>query len=184
MNSYPIHTTDSAPDRAKQALAGLEQAFGLVPNLAATMANSPPLVNSFVAVFGQLAGGTFTGGERQTLLLSNAVTNNCAWAVAFHSTLALRESVDAADVAAVRRGEPPADRGLAALSTLTRTLIDKRGHLDEGDIKAFRAAGFDANQLLEVIAGVAISTMANYAGNVARPPLEEPFRAQAWGDGY
>jgi AhpD family alkylhydroperoxidase len=184
MNSYPIHTTDSAPDGAKQALAGLEQAFGLVPNLAATMANSPPLVNSFVAAFGQFAAGTFTGSERQILLLSNAVANNCAWAVAFHSTLALKEGVDAADVDAVRRRELPGDARLAALSALTRTLIDKRGHLDENDTKAFRSARFDGNQLLEVITGVAISAMANYAGNIAQPPLEKPFRAQAWGHGY
>jgi AhpD family alkylhydroperoxidase len=184
MTGYPIHTTDSAPEDAKQALASLEQAFGLVPNLAATMANSPPLVNSFVAAFGQFAGGTFTGGERQTLLLTNAVANSCAWAVAFHSTLALKEGVDAADVDAVRRGQVPADSRLAALSTLTRNLIDKRGHLDPGDVKAFSAAGFDNNQLLEVITGVAISAMANYAGNVAQPPVEEPFQAQAWRDGY
>lgn len=180
MNTYPIHTTDSAPEGAKQALAGLQKAFGLVPNLAATMANSPALVNSFVAAFGQFGAGTFTGAERQTLLLSNAVANSCAWAVAFHSTMALKEGVQASDVASVRHGRLPADARLAALSTLTRALIDKRGHLDEGDAKAFTAAGFDQDQLLEVITGVAISTMANYAGNVAQPPLEEPFRAQAW----
>jgi AhpD family alkylhydroperoxidase len=184
MTSYPIQTTDTAPDGARQALAGLKQAFGLVPNLAAMMANSPPLVNSFAAASAQFAGGTFTGGERQVLLLSNAVANRCAWAVAFHSTQALKEGVDAADVAAVRRGELPAGARLAALSRFTRTLIDKRGHLDKDDAEAFTAAGFTSGQLLEVITGVAISAMANYAGNVARPPVEEPFRAQAWSDGY
>ena len=184
MNNYPIHAIDTAPEGARQSLAGLQQAFGLVPNLAATMANSPPLVNSFVAAFGQFAGGTFTGGERQVLLLSNAVANECAWAVAFHSTIALKEGVDPAVVDAVRRREVPADPRLAALSVLTRALIGKRGHLDQTDAKAFTAAGFDDNQLLEVITGVAISAMANYAGNVARPPLDAPFQPQAWGDGY
>lgn len=184
MSNYPVHTIDTAPEGAKQSLAGLQQAFGLVPNLAATMANSPPLVNSFVAAFGQFAGGTFTGGEGQVLLLSNAVANDCAWAVAFHSTIALAEGVDPAAVDALRRRELPGDPRLAALSTLTRTLIGKRGHLGESDAKAFTAAGFDDNQLLEVITGVAISAMANYAGNVALPPLEAPFQAQAWGDGY
>jgi len=184
MTSYPIQTADTAPDGAKQALTGLREAFGLVPNLAATMANSPPLVNSFVAAFGQFGGGTFTGGERQVLLLSNAVANKCTWAVAFHSTLALKEGVDAADVAAVRHEELPAGERLAALSRLTRALIDKRGHLDEGDAKEFTAAGFTSGQLLEVITGVAISAMANYAGNVAQPPLEEPFQAQAWSHRY
>lgn len=185
MNPYPIHTIDSAPEGARQSLAGLRQAFGLVPNLAATMANSPPLLNSFVAAFGQFAGGSFTGAERQTLLLSNAVANGSAWPVAFHSTLALKEGVDPADVAAVRRGDLPAAPRLAALSALTRALIDKRGALDEADVKAFTAAGFDEAQLLEVVTGIAISTMANYTANLARPPLEDPFRPQAWGgDGY
>jgi AhpD family alkylhydroperoxidase len=184
MTTYPIHTVETAPDGAKQSLAGLQQAFGLIPNLAATMANSPSLLNSFVAAFGQFAGGTFTGAERQVLLLSNAVANRCEWAVAFHSTLALKEGVEPSVVEALRRRELPADARLAALSALTRAIIDKRGHLDEADAKAFVAAGFDDDQLLEVVTGVAISTMANYSGNIAGPPLEPPFRPMAWNAGY
>ena len=184
MTTYPIHTLETAPDGAKQSLAGLQQAFGLIPNLAATMASSPPLLNSFVAAFGQFAGGTFTGGERQVLLLSNAVANGCEWAVAFHSTMALKEGVEPSVVDAIRNRELPADARLAALSALTRALIEKRGHLDDTDAKAFTAAGFDDDQLLEVITGVAISTMANYTGNIAQPPLEAPFRPNAWGAGY
>jgi uncharacterized peroxidase-related enzyme len=184
MTTYPIHTVESAPEDSRQALLGLRAAFGLIPNLAATMANAPTLLNSFVAVFGQFGGGSFTGAERQVLLLSNAVANRCAWAVAFHSTAALAEGVSAADVEKIRRAEAPADGRLAALSATTRQLIDKRGHLDEGDVKTFTSAGFDDVQVLDVIAGLAISTMANYAGNLAQPPLDQPFRAQAWSDGY
>ena len=180
MNSYPIHTLDTAPDGSKPALQGLQNALGLIPNLAASMANSPPVVNSFVAAFGQFAGGTFSPSERQILLLANAVANSSAWAVAFHSTMALNEGVDPRDVDAVRHGGLPSDPRLAALAMLTRALIEKRGHLDPVDTEGFTAAGYDDNQLLEVITGVAISTLANYTANIARPPLEEPFQAQAW----
>jgi alkylhydroperoxidase family enzyme len=183
MNRYPIHTVDTAPDGSKQALLGLRQAFGMIPNLAATMANVPAVVNSFVAAFGQFAGGTFSGGQRQILLLSNAVANSSAWAVAFHSTMALKEGVDPQDVEAVRRGGTPTDARLAALSALTRALIEGRGHLAVADAKAFTAAGFDDNQLLEVITGVALSTLANYTANIAQPPLDGPFQAQAWSAG-
>jgi alkylhydroperoxidase family enzyme len=180
MNTYPVHTLETAPDDSKPALEGLRKAFGLIPNLAATMANSPPVVNSFVAAFGQFGGGTFSGGERQILLLSNAVANSSAWPVAFHSTMALKEGVDPQDVEAVRQGRLPGDPRLAALSALTRALIEKRGHLDSVDTLAFATAGFDDNQLLEVITGVAISTLANYTANIARPPLEDLFQAQTW----
>jgi AhpD family alkylhydroperoxidase len=180
MPAYPIYTIESAPEASRPALLGLKQGLGLVPNLAATMAGSPVLVQGFVGAFGNFRGGSFTGGQRQALLLTNAVANRCAWAVAFHSTLALKEGVDAKDVQAMREGRLPAEPGLAGLSALTRALIEKRGHLDERDLSAFREAGFAADQVLEVIAGLAVSIMANYAGNITRPELEAPFQAQAW----
>ena len=68
----------------------------------------------------------------------------------------------------------------AALSALTRALIVQRGHLDEADTVAFLAAGFDRNQILEVITGLAVSTMTNYAATVADLPLEDRLRAHAW----
>jgi alkylhydroperoxidase family enzyme len=180
MSTYPVQSIESAPEKAKDALRGLHQAFGLVPNLAATMANSPTLVNGFVGAFTNFLGGTFSGAQRQVLLLTNAVTNRSAWAVAFHSTAALREGVAAEDVRAIRDGKAPRDPQLAALSRLTRAFIETRGHLDEQELAAFSAAGFAAPQLLEVLAGLAISVMANYAGNVTHPPLEAPFAAQRW----
>jgi uncharacterized peroxidase-related enzyme len=181
MNTYTIHTAETAPESARQSVAGLSAAFGFVPNAVGAMANSPALVNAFFAAFGQFRGlGTFSAGERQVLLLSNAVANDCPWAVAFHSTLALEDGIPQEEVDAIRRRELPEDPGLSALSALTRTLIDKRGRLDEADAKAFTAAGFEDDQILEVITGVAISAMANYTAHVTRPPLEAPFQAQAW----
>jgi alkylhydroperoxidase family enzyme len=180
MTTYPIHTIASAPQASKQSLETLDKAFGIIPNLAATMANSPALVNTFVAAFGQFGGSGFSGGERQVLLLSNAVANGAAWPVAFHSTAALNEGVGRTEVDAIRAGRTPDDPRLAALSTVTRRLIETRGHLDDTDVKAFTTAGFTLDQLLDVVTGVAISAMANYTANVADLPLEAPFQAEAW----
>lgn len=180
MHHYRIHTIDSAPEKSRPALQGLQQALGFIPNLAATMAESPALLGSFVGAFGNFHGSTFTGGQKQILLLSNAVANSCPWAVAFHSTLALKEGVEADDVHAVRERRLPKDAQLAALSAFTRALIEKRGHVDDRDLAPFTGAGFGVDQVLEVIAGLAVSVMANYAGNITKPMLEAPFQAQAW----
>jgi hypothetical protein len=42
------------------------------------------------------------------------------------------------------------------------------------------AAGFTKEQVLEVIAIVAASTITNYAGTIANPPLDEAFQPYAW----
>ena len=73
----------------------------------------------------------------------------------------------------------PKDSKLAALS-LARTMIEKRGRLDNRDVDQFIAAGFGKDHALEVIAIVAASTITNYTGSVTKTPLEAPFQAHAW----
>jgi AhpD family alkylhydroperoxidase len=133
-----------------------------------------------VGLFQGIHGGSFTEAQIQTILLTNAVTNACSWAVAFHTALALKEGLDPADVNAIREDRAPKDRQHAALSALARTLIEKRGRLDDRDIDAFTEAGFGKDLVLEVIAVVAASTITNYTGSVAKPPLDAPFQAYRW----
>ena len=180
MANFPVHTIESAPERSKPALQQLQAAFGMIPNIAGTMASSPVLINSLVGLFGNVHGGSFTQGQVQTVLLTDAVTNTSAWAVAFHTALALKGGIDPADVQAIREGRLPKDSKLAALSALARTMIEKRGRLDDADIDRFIAVGFGKDHALEVIAIVAASTITNYTGSITKTPLEAPFQAHVW----
>lgn len=180
MTNFPVNTIETAPDAAKPALQKLQAAFGMIPNIAGAMSTSPVLINSLVGLFGNVHGGSFSEAQIQTLLLTNAVTNACTWAVAFHTALALKEGLDPADVEAIRARRLPKDKKHAALSLLAKTLIEKRGRLDDSDIEQFMAAGFGKDHALEVIAAVAASTITNYTGSVTRTPLEAPFQAYAW----
>ena len=180
MTEFPVHTIDSAPEASKPALRQLQQAFAMIPNIAGAMATSPVLINSLVGLFGNVHGGSFSEAQVQIVLLTDAVTNASTWAVAFHTTLALKEGIDPADVKAIREGRLPKDKKFAALSALARTMIEKRGRLNDGEIDRFIAAGFGKDHALEVIAIVAASTITNYTGSITRPPLEAAFQAHAW----
>ena len=171
---------DSAPEGSKPALGQLQAAFGMIPNIAGAMATSPVLINSLVGLFGNVHGGSFTEAQIQTVLLTDAVTNASTWAVAFHTALALKEGIDPAEVEAIREGRPPKDVQLAALSTLAKTMIEKRGRLDDEEVEQFISAGFGEELALEVIAIVAASTITNYTASITKPPLEAPFQAHAW----
>jgi alkylhydroperoxidase family enzyme len=180
MSRYPAHTIESAPAESKHVLQQLQQAFGLIPNIAARMAASPVLINGFIGLFARVHASSLSEPQIQTVLLTNAVTNASEWPVAFHTALALKEGVSHADVHAIRRGGQPSDDKLAALSTLARTLIEKRGRLAEPDQARFLEAGFSAEQILEVIAVVAASTITNYTASVTQPALETQFEEFRW----
>ncbi len=126
----------------------------MIPNIAGVMATSPVLINSLVGLFGNVHGGSFTEAQVQTVLLTDAVTNASAWAVAFHTALALKEGIDPADAQAIRERRLPKDSKLAALSALAKAMIEKRGRLTR-----FPSASVSARIL------------------VVRPPLERPM---AW----
>jgi len=180
MRNFPVNTIDTAPEASKASLQALKSAFGFVPNIAGAMSTSPVLIDGLVALFGKVHGGSFSEPDIQVLLLTNAVTNGCEWAVAFHSALALGQGIDADDVASIRQGGVPTAPRHAALSTLARSLIETRGKLGDEAIDAFLAGGFDQRHLLEVIAVVAASTITNYTGSVTRPPLETEFHPHLW----
>ncbi len=180
MPDYLLHTIASAPQHSKSALEQLQQAFGVIPNLAATIANSPKLINSLVGVFQQVHSSSLTEPEIQIVLLTDAVANSSTYAVAFHTALALQQGVSSEETDAIRERRVPTDKRFAALSTLARTLIEKRGHLSDQELDSFTAAGFTKEQVLEVVAIVAASTITNYVGTIANPPLDDPFRQYAW----
>jgi alkylhydroperoxidase family enzyme len=180
MPNYPIHTIASAPEGSKPALEQLQQAFGVLPNIAAAIANSPKLVNSLVGVFQQVHSSSLTEPEIQIVLLTDAVANSSTYAVALHTALALQQGVSSEETDAIRERRVPTDQRFAALSTLAAALIEKRGHLCDPELDSILAAGFTKEQVLEVIAIVAASTTTNYAGTIANPPLEDSFQQFAW----
>jgi alkylhydroperoxidase family enzyme len=180
MSTYQVHTIESAPEKSKPVLEQLQQAFGMIPNLAAVISNSPKLLTAFAAVFQQVHSSSLTEEEIQIVLLTDAVANSSTYAVALHTALALKEGVSSQETDAIRARLAPQDGRFAALSTLAKTLIEKRGHLNEQELDTFLAAGFSKEQILEVLTIVAASTITNYVGAIANPPLEDQFQQFAW----
>ena len=128
MTNFPIHTMESAPEGSKPALQTLQSAFGMLPNIAGAVATSPVLINSLVGLFGNVHGGSFTEPQIQTVLLTDAVTNASAWAVAFHTALALKEGIEPADVAAIRDGGLPKEPDRRAEDVEAFEDEDDEGH--------------------------------------------------------
>lgn len=180
MEEFTVYTIDSAPEGSRSALREVRARFGVVPNLAGAMALSPVLIKSFVPIFDQVHGGSFTEQQIQAVLLTDAVANVSTWAVALHTALGLKAGLQPADVEAIRAGRTPSDKKIAALSTLARTMIEKRGRLDDQDIERFLEAGFSKELVLEMITIVAASTITNYTGSIAKPPLEDWLQVHAW----
>jgi AhpD family alkylhydroperoxidase len=180
MTMFVRHTIETAPEASRPAMQRLRESAGLIPNLAATMSEAPILIDGFVTLREILARATLGAREREILGLANAVANGCEWCVAFHSFVALKLGIDREIVDAIRAGKAPADPRAAALNAFTASLIERRGAIDRKDLEVFVTAGFTRQQALEVVVGLAVSLMANYAGNFVEPELDDFLGDLKW----
>jgi uncharacterized peroxidase-related enzyme len=180
MTTYAQHTVQSAPAASAPALEGIENGLGFVPNLFATMAESPVTLNGYLALDGVLGKGTFSPAERQLVLTTISSENGCAYCTAAHSTFAtsLRAAPDA--LAAARDEGTAEDPRLHALVTFTRAVVRRRGHVGDDALTDFLVAGFTPAQALEVAANVGLKTISNFIDGFAHVPLDAAFAAQRW----
>ena len=118
-------------------LASIQKGFGFVPNLMATFANSPTVLEGYLAMDAVWEKGTFSPSERQLIFLAASVENECRYCTAAHSTIAKGMLHVAPEiVTAIREGTALPDAKLDALAGLTREIVRERGHVSPEAIQA------------------------------------------------
>ena len=180
MSIYEVHTVETAPEGSKPSLRSLQGAIGMIPNLAAAMSESPELLKGFLSIRQIFYGGTFSPGEIQVLALTNAFENGCRYCMALHSAFALEAGVSREAVEALRAGLSPQEPTLKALSEFSRALVKRRGHVGDAELQELLAAGYSKAQALEVVLGVAVSILPNFAHHITQCPVDGAFSAHAW----
>jgi uncharacterized peroxidase-related enzyme len=177
---FPIHTPESAPESSKPWLEQTQRSFGMIPNLEAVMASAPTLLQAYSSLWSLFDETSLSPVERQVVYQTVNFENGCEYCVPWHSLLSEQAGMSDSDIDALRDGRAVTDTRLEALRNFTRTLLLQRGKLAEADLDAFLAAGFQPQQALEVILGIAIKTMSNYTNSIAGTPLDEAVADRRW----
>ena len=177
---FPGLQDDQVPAGSRPFLEKVKKGFGVVPNLFAAFSNSPVLLEGYLGLDAVYSKGTLSAAERQLVLLTASVVNECAYCTAAHSTVAKSMlHMPAAVVAAVRARQPAANAQLDALVNLTREVVQPRGHVAPATIQPFLDAGFHREQIGEVLVAVALKTISNYTHHFSHVEIDAPFKAEA-----
>ncbi|HEY3326418.1 MAG TPA: carboxymuconolactone decarboxylase family protein [Novimethylophilus sp.] len=174
---FHIHNPDTAPEGSRETLTQLVQSYGFLPNLAGVLAESPAILKGYVAATSAFdsADTTLSPLERQIVMLAASVKNRCIYCAAAHGMLAGKHGLCPGEVDNMQQQRRLSDARLEALRHFTETIVEDRGRVSDVELEVFIKAGFTQAQILEVILGVAIKTLTNYAHHIAKPPLNEQF---------
>lgn len=173
---FTIHTPDSATQRAGEELEGSQKAFGFIPNLHAVLAEAPTVLTAYKELHTLFQNSSFNNDELTVVWQTINVENECGYCVPAHTGIAHMMKVDSAIIDALRSGDELASEKLQILRKTTLALLRKRGHLDMGDLDAFKAVGYGNQQLLEIVLGIAQKTISNYSNHLADTPIDAPFQ--------
>ena len=181
MTHFPLHTAESAPEGARAKLKAGKDRFGFVPNLYAHLAEAPAALDAYFDLSAQFDKTSFNPIERQVIMLTASVENGCEFCVAVHSMMA-RKMAKAPDavVDALRDRKPVPDPKLEALASFTRTMVQERGWVVGAPLTAFLNAGFTPRQALEVVLGVTMKTLSNYANHLTETMINQEFADETW----
>ena len=120
---------------------GIAADLGFVPNLAATIAASPTLLQAFDGLRRAVGDDSFDARLRETAGVAVGVAVDNAYGVAFHSTVLGRLGVGENDIETMRQGSEPAGTTPAAAYAFARALVLDRGAVDPSVVQRALAAG-------------------------------------------
>ena len=129
---------------------------------------------------GLFTSSSFNNDEQTVIWQTINVYNKCHYCVPAHTAIAHMSNVDASITDALRNNSVVPNSKLEALRQATLSLLQNQGNMPQADQDAFFAAGFNQQNLLDIILGMAQKTISNYTNHLAKTPVDEPFQKFAW----
>jgi len=157
--------TQTVPTTSQPLLAQIHQVFGATPNMFKAVANSPAALQSMWAAFGALGKGTLGSKLGEQIAVAIANRNRCEYCLAAHTVLGQQAGATATEMASAQAGQSDDARTAAALRFALK-VVEQRAQLDDADVAALRSVGFGDEQIVEILAHVALNLFTNYI-NVA-----------------
>jgi uncharacterized peroxidase-related enzyme len=170
---HPIQKENAGP-KALEILNAVQKALGIIPNMVATMAQSPAVANAYVAFSHALAQGTLPPKIREGIALAVAEKNACGYCLAAHTFLGDKAGLGNADILNARRGTAE-DPKVAAALAFAGKLVQTRGQVTDADVENLRRLGYTESEVAELIANVVLNIFTNYFNVAAGTEIDFPL---------
>ena len=165
--------THTAPAASQPLLAQIHQAFGATPNMFKAVAQSPAALQSMWSAFGALGQGTLGPLLGEQIAVAIANRNRCEYCLAAHTALGRKAGASAQVMANAQMGHSDDPRTQAALSFALK-VVEHRAQLTDGDVASLIEVGFSEEQIVEILAHVALNLFTNYINVALAVPVDFP----------
>ncbi|OUR93537.1 carboxymuconolactone decarboxylase [Halobacteriovorax marinus] len=151
----------------------IKSAFGTIPNMFKVIGNSEAALKSMWTSFGALGAGKLGAKLGEQIAVHVAEINRCQYCLSAHTLLGEKAGVSAEEMKSAQAGESSDPRVQAAL-TFSKKLVLKKASISMSDIDELKSAGFDDEEVAEILAHVALNIFTNYTNVAFDVPIDFP----------
>ena len=176
MSRLTLHTLETTPKDATLRVQNVLKNSGFIPNLIAVLANAPTALEMYQEVGNINARTSLSSAEIEVIQITAAKVNECAFCVAGHTKIAVAKKLFSDEILTAIRTLTPfreEDQKLDALARFTIAVMINKGAVSDEALQEFFAAGYNEQQAVEVILGIALATLCNYTNNLAQNSINQ-----------
>jgi uncharacterized peroxidase-related enzyme len=173
MSRVPLIDPRQTTEDRRALLGQVSSAFGATPNMFRAVANSPAALQSLWAAFGALGRGVIPPRLGEQIAVAVANRNACEYCLAAHTALGRKAGASADEMGAAQIGQSDDPKTAAALRFALK-LVEARGQVADADVQQLRDAGYSDEELVEILAHVALNLFTNYVNVAFAVPVDFP----------
>jgi uncharacterized peroxidase-related enzyme len=173
MSRLPLPQSPSPA--SAEVYAQIKKAIGSVPNtFAAIGAHRPDALKAILLADSVLAAGSLTKRDQETIKLVLSVLAGCDYCVAAHSLLGKLAGLKPDELRQIRVGQPTGDAKRDALIRFVSKLVLTSGTVSNDDFAAIKAAGYTAEQLVDISLAFATTVFTNVFNRINDTEIDFP----------
>jgi len=166
-------TYEEAETEAQKIFNALKKKIGKVPNLYATVANSPVALAAVLSYAEKLNSGEFNPKEVEAIALAVSQENECHYCLSAHTAIGNMLGYTVEETIGLRNGNIE-DTKLQALVKLTQKIVETKGWPQQQLVDDFFVAGYSKAALVELIGFVSLNIFNNYLNHIAETEVDFP----------
>ena len=156
-----------------ELFTAIKNKVGAVPNILATMGQSPAVLEGYLGFSDALAKGRLSAARREQIALAVAGANSCDYCASVHSAVGSKAGLGAEEIQRNLEGFS-SDPETQAILEFTNVLISRRGNVSAAELDALREAGFNDEEIVEIVANAALNIFTNYFNHVVDTDIDFP----------
>lgn len=179
ISRFPVPDVSTLPEDLRDRILHVQDKTGFVPNVFLALAHRPAELRAFLAYHDALMDrdGGLSRAEREMIVVATSAAWSCTYCIVAHGAILRVRAKDPviADLIAGNYRQAPVSARQRVMLDFAVRLSTEPQLVEEADLAAVRAAGFDEDDLWDISAITAFFAMSNRLAHVMALQPNEQF---------